>query len=229
MTAKVWFVLDEAVSLHSMDALSDMMQIGRGYGLRSIFAYQSMGQLQECWPEGKAQVFLSNTTQIFFGVNDPTTADYVSNRLGDATILTEGGGSNTGWGRSHGETYGCHPSSNAGWNTSGGNSSNWSMMARRLLKPDEVMALHPLTVITFPAPGCGAPPRPIKTLLVRYFEEPGLFRMSFFGGFGSSLKELGKAFLFMLAGLGLAYALSVWALAREQQPVSQPFPEWRTP
>lgn len=176
----------------------------------------------ECWPEGQSQTFLGCTTQIFFGVNALQTAEYVSNRMGDATIVTESGGTNTGWGRSGGTTYSCHPSSNLGWNSSGGNSTNWSLMARRLLKPDEVMALHPLTAITF-TPGY----RPIMTRLVRYFEEPALFRTSLFSGFGSSLKELFKATCFAVGGLILAYAFTVWAWQRENQPVQQPAIQWR--
>ena len=51
-----------------------------GCGSSSI--YQSLGQLKKCFPDGQDQTLLSNTTQVFFGVNDQQTAEYVSARLG---------------------------------------------------------------------------------------------------------------------------------------------------
>lgn len=56
----------------------------------------SLGQLKLCWPEGQDQTLLSNVTQVYFGVNDQQTAEYVSNRLGDETILVRNWGSNSG-------------------------------------------------------------------------------------------------------------------------------------
>ena len=67
---KVHFVLDEAASLGRMDALDDAVDKYRGFGVRLIFMYQSLGQLKKCWGEGGDQVLLGNTTQIYFGVND---------------------------------------------------------------------------------------------------------------------------------------------------------------
>lgn len=93
---KVHFVLDEAASLGHMEALNDAVDKYRGYGVRLQFYYQSLGQLKKCWPEGGDQTLLSNTSQVFFGVNDPQTAEYVSNRLGEGTIIVESGGTNRG-------------------------------------------------------------------------------------------------------------------------------------
>jgi len=84
-----------------MDVLDDAIDKYRGYGVRLLLLYQSLGQLKECFPNGQEQTLLSNTTQVFFGVNDPQTAEYVSNRLGDFTQRVEGGGTNDGRSRSH--------------------------------------------------------------------------------------------------------------------------------
>lgn len=92
----VHFILDEAASLGHMESLDDAVDKYRGYGVRLQFYYQSLGQLKKCWPEGQDQTLLSNTTQVYFGCNDNETAEYVSNRLGECTIIVDSGGTNTG-------------------------------------------------------------------------------------------------------------------------------------
>jgi type IV secretion system protein VirD4 len=130
-----------------------------------------MGQLKKSWPNGQDQTLLSNTTQVFFGVNDQAigpsggTADYVSARLGEATIIVDSGGSSSSKSRS---TSG-DPRQGASTSYSHTTNKNWQQQARKLLKPEEVVALPPTTAITF-TPGV----RPIITTLLRYFEEPGL-------------------------------------------------------
>ena len=154
------FLIDEAATLGHLEQLDDAVDKYRGYGVRLILIYQSLGQLRKCFPEGQDQTLLSNVTQVFFGVNDLPTAEYVSNRLGDETIVVESGGSS--WGGSRQFSYNSQGDNNGrSWNTT----SNWQQQGRRLLKSDEVMALSPRTAITF-APGLP----PICTRLTRYYE-----------------------------------------------------------
>ncbi len=96
--------------------------------------------------------------------------------------------------------------------------------SRKLLKPEEVLALNPRVAITF-TPGY----RPILTRTVRWFEEPGLFRRSFLGRFTASCKALFRAFVFMVLGLLAAYVASAVALERERyHPPEHPaFQQWR--
>ena len=157
----VQFLCDEAFSLGRLEQLSDVLGIGRGYGLRMQLYYQDLGQIRKCWPDGADQTLLANTTQVFFGVNDPITADYISTRIGEKTIVVASGGTGGG------ETYQTSSQGQGGssHSTSTNVSDNWSQIGRKLLKPEEVMALHPRTAITF-APGV----RPIATTLVRYDE-----------------------------------------------------------
>jgi type IV secretion system protein VirD4 len=119
-----------------------------------------MGQLKLCWPEGRDTTLMSNVSQVFFGVNDKETAQYVSDRLGEATIVVESGGtsrSTTMQSSQEGKGSASHSTSR---------NDNWSQLARRLLKPEEVSALNPREAITFTP---GVPP--ISTWLVRYFEK----------------------------------------------------------
>jgi type IV secretion system protein VirD4 len=161
---KVHFVLDEAASLGHMEALDDAVDKYRGYGVRLQLYYQSLGQLKKCWPNGQDQTVLSNTTQIFIGVNDigenKGTADYISSRLGEETIVVQD------WGESDSESH--QPSGKEGRSTSYSRSRNrnFKQIGRRLLKPEEVLALSDRIAITF-APGIP----PIWTRLVRYYEK----------------------------------------------------------
>jgi type IV secretion system protein VirD4 len=160
---KVHYVLDESSSLGHLEALDDAVDKYRGYGVRLQFYYQSLGQLKKCFPDGQDQTLLSNVSQIFFGINDLATAEYVSNRLGEETIVVTSGGTSTG---TSSQSSNNNQSSHS---YSSNRSENWQQHGRKLLKPEEVMALDERTAITF-TPGVA----PICSTLVKYFEEPSL-------------------------------------------------------
>lgn len=161
---KVHFVLDEAASLGHMEVLDDAVDKFRGYGVRLQFYYQSVGQLKKCWPDGGDQTILSNSTQVYFGVNDQQTAEYVSARLGESTIIVDSGGTTSG-----GSLQVSNQDSNVTRGSSWSTSHNWAQQARKLLRPEEVVALPERSAITFTP---GVPP--LHTTLVRYYEEPSL-------------------------------------------------------
>ena len=158
---KIHLILDEAASLGQMSQLSDALALGRGYGLRIQWYYQDCGQLKKCWPDGADQTLMANCTQVFFGVNDLPTAEYVSGRLGEETVILTSGGTSTGGSRQTPDN-GSHGSTSYSMNSN----DNWQQSARKLLKPDEVLALDERTAITFTP---GKPP--IWTSLVRYYEK----------------------------------------------------------
>jgi type IV secretion system protein VirD4 len=214
---KVHFVLDEAASLGRMECLEDAVDKYRGYGVRLQFYYQSIGQLKKAWPEGQDQTLLANTSQVFFGVNDHQTAQYVSDRLGDGTIMVTNFGSNAGGSRQK-STRG-QPSSNEG--ASWGTSTNNQQAARRLLKPEEVAGLDPRVAITF-TPGA----RPIASRLIRYYEEPD------FGRGNGGWKRAKQAFrVLALSALVLAVAAffalcvtGIWVGRAEEASRQRQFP-----
>jgi type IV secretion system protein VirD4 len=162
-------ILDEAAVLGNLEVLDDAVGLSRGFGLRLQFYFQSLGQIQNCFPKGGYQTLLSNTSQVFMGVNDvglpggAGTADYVSARLGEHTIVVRSGGANIGgstqWSR------GGNQSSHGGGTSWGGN-DNWQPNGRKLFFPSEVVALSPRTAITFTP---GVPP--IITWVSRYYED----------------------------------------------------------
>jgi len=168
----------------------------RAYGIRLQFYFQSIGQLKKCFPDGQDQTFLSNVTQVYAGVNDLPTAEYVSKRLGEATIVTRSGGTNSG----------SSITSSVGGSSRGsssGQSDNWQQTARQLLKPEEVMALDERTGITFTP---GVPP--IRTRLVRAYEEPHLGRLRLWERFKAAADVFTGSLLLMLGSGLLAMAFS---------------------
>jgi type IV secretion system protein VirD4 len=100
---------------------------------------------------------------VFYGVRDNATAEYVSNNLGEETIVVQSGGRSSGYSSQWSEST--QPSSGGGRNDS--TTSSWQQQARKLLKQEEVIALDPRLAITL-TPGV----RPIMTQLVRHYEEP---------------------------------------------------------
>jgi len=182
---EVWLLLDEAVRLGHLEVIDTVLDEGRGFGIRSIFCYQSVAQLLKCFPEGQDQTVMSNVTQIFFGVNDVKTAEYVSTRLGEATILVE----NTSYATSVTRQSTLGPNATGPQYTSN-HTTSLNQHGRKLLKPEEVMTLDPRQAITF-VPGMP----PIGTRLVRYYEEPGLFRG---GSLRTALSKINVAFRSLL-------------------------------
>ena len=157
--ANVHMIFDEAVQLGPMPCVDDAIVLGRGFGIRLQLYYQSIAQLKKCFPGGQDQTVLANVTQVFFGVND-MTAEYISNRLGDQTIIAESGGSGSSQSR---PSTSMSSADNSTVSTS--TNKNWQQLGRKLLKPEEILTLNQRIAITFVA---GLPP--ICTVLRRYYE-----------------------------------------------------------
>ena len=162
-TNLVHFILDEAASLGKMEAIDDAVDKYRGYGVRLQFYFQSLGQLKKCFPEDHGQTLMSNVTSVFFGINDLPTAEHISNRLGDGTIVINSGGTSSGTGTSHQSSSTGNSSS---YSTSQNENYNWAQHGRRLLRTEEVLTIPERVAIIF-VPGMP----PIWTKLVRYYEE----------------------------------------------------------
>jgi type IV secretion system protein VirD4 len=127
-----------------MEVIREALYLYRGYGVRLQLYYQDLAQLRQCWGEGGDQGVLSNCTQVFFAVQEKSTAEYISDRLGEATIIVASGGTNRG------ESYTTSSpdqGKSVGHNT--GINNNWSQQARKLLKPEEIAGLPRRTAITF--------------------------------------------------------------------------------
>jgi len=205
---KVHYILDECSSLGKLDVLVHAVDKYRGYGVRLLFIYQSLGQLKQCWKDGQDTTLLGNTTSVFFGVNDPETAQHVSTRLGKETITTHSGGGNSGRSSSVNTQ---DSGGNVGW--SRGSSTGWNEAARELLTPDEVTQLNPRNAIVF-APAC----RPLLVYLTRYYE------LQFDGTptRWARIKRKAEAWLVAILLLGAASMIALWAT--REMPKHKPRP-----
>lgn len=82
-------LLDEFAQLGTLKIMSDIMGVGRGYGLQLWPVLQDLNQLEELYPR-RWQTFLANSgAQIFFAPRDQKTADYVSQRCGVTEVHTQ--------------------------------------------------------------------------------------------------------------------------------------------
>lgn len=200
---KVHFILDEAASLERMEVLEDAVDKYRAYGLRLQFYYQDIHQLKQCWRDGLDQSLLSNTTQVYFGVQDYDTAEHVSNLLGEETIIVDNGGTNTG-GSTSANTQDAGENVGRSWGANRG----WAQQARKLLKPEEVIGLPQCTAITV-TPGMP----PIATTLTRYYEsgnEITRWRL---------LRVRAEVWLAAVLMLGLSSFMGVWMTGILSHPV----------
>jgi hypothetical protein len=85
-----WLMLDEVASLGRVQSLSDALTKGRKYGLCSIMGLQSVSQLRDVYGKDGAQTLLSClSSQLILRANDPETAEYASQHLGECEVLRE--------------------------------------------------------------------------------------------------------------------------------------------
>lgn len=83
-------LFDEFAQLGAMKVMSDIMGIGRGYGLRIWPVLQDLNQLKELYPQ-RWETFLSNAgAQMFFAPRDLTTQEWVSKRTGFKQVMVPG-------------------------------------------------------------------------------------------------------------------------------------------
>ncbi|WP_020467767.1 type IV secretory system conjugative DNA transfer family protein, partial [Singulisphaera acidiphila] len=159
----VLFLLDEAAHLGRIQVLEDAVTLMRGMGIRLWFFFQSLAQLKACYGD-KAEVMLDCfDTQQFFGSNSYESAEAISRRIGECTISTVSYTENSGWSR---------PDSVAGkepqpGSYSGGSSSSTSDMARRLIKPEEILCMPDHTALVLHR---NLPPMSVR--LLRYYDAP---------------------------------------------------------
>jgi type IV secretion system protein VirD4 len=82
------FLLDEVARLGYMRILETARDAGRKYGITLTMIYQSIGQLRESYGgrDASSKWFESASWISFAAINDPETADYISQRCGMTTV-----------------------------------------------------------------------------------------------------------------------------------------------
>jgi type IV secretion system protein VirD4 len=142
---ELWLLLDEAGQLGFMDPLVTGLTLMRGFGLRMVFFFQSLGQLKEVFRD-KESILLDNTEQLFFGTNSLETAKRVSEMAGQASISVETGASSS---ESRSYQSGGYDPVGKGVTINTQQGRNATEMAREIIKPDEVLTLDGSKLIAF--------------------------------------------------------------------------------
>jgi type IV secretion system protein VirD4 len=154
---KVYFVLDEFATVGHLSVIEDAITTYRKFGVAIILFVQSIAQLHRCFPNGQHVTAMANVSQTYWALNDLDTAKYVSERLGEYTIVVSSGGTST----SRSMSSGRDESNGASWSINSG----WQLMGRRLVRPEELMSLPPRCAVSF-IPGVPA----IASTLKPYWE-----------------------------------------------------------
>lgn len=190
----VLFIVDEAAHLGKMEVLQNALTLMRGYGIRIWLFFQSLDQMKVCYCE-HASVMLDNlATQQFFGINSLETAEHLSKRLGDTTILVET--RNGGTSRSRPTRSG--PQEGAG-STTTSQGYNLAEQGRRVIRPEEWLVLPESVAIIFHKGRV-----PIVAEMVRYFDAPEFANHGTGQGRGLGVPALAASLLLLAASLGFA-------------------------
>lgn len=130
---RVLMLLDEIAQLGHLQPVEQALTLLRGYGVRLWLLCQDLAQLRAAYRAMTDSLLANAAVLQAFGTNDLATADYLSRRTGQATVLAAG--ENRSSGQSFGQTW--LPTRQSGRNLSA------SETGRPLLLPDEILRLDP--------------------------------------------------------------------------------------
>ncbi|MDJ1470341.1 type IV secretory system conjugative DNA transfer family protein [Xanthocytophaga flava] len=120
---RILFLLDEIAQLGNMPSIARAISLMRGYGVNLWMVFQDIPQLKSIYGE-KWQTFIANSkVQQYFGITDLETAKYLSEQLGQTTIIME-------------SINATETEIEKGF--LGNRSKNFSSSARALMHPDEI-------------------------------------------------------------------------------------------
>lgn len=210
-THQVLFVIDEAAHLGRIQALEDAVTLLRGMGVRLFFFFQSLQQLQVCYGDNAAAVLDNLDTQIYFGTNAYESAEAISKRIGDMTLAIQSRSDGTSTSHS---TGGAEPGQSGSRSTS--HTLNTNEIARRVLRPEEILTLPEDVALVFHRNLHVIPAR-----LLRYYDAPEFQR-------GRAGRQKGPGLAAALASLlvlaaSLAYGVaSIEVIERYPPAASRP-------
>ena len=139
---RVAFCMDECTNL-PVNQLAKDITLLRSRRIVLMLLYQSLSELKRVFGEKSAATITANSAEQFLQVSDYETADLISKRIGDHTVRT------TGYSMS---------------SQDGSGSTSTSEHAKRLMPPDEVLAMGKEETLIF-VPGL----RPIRGRKVPYY------------------------------------------------------------
>ena len=82
-------VLEETANLGKIDNLNRIISTVRGRNMNTILCFQNIQQMQTTYENEDQSLLSACHTQIYFGVNDLTTAEYIEKLLGNKSTVVE--------------------------------------------------------------------------------------------------------------------------------------------
>jgi type IV secretory pathway TraG/TraD family ATPase VirD4 len=134
---RTWLILDEAPKIGKLDALPDLLDLGRQMGVSVVFSFHDITQVKEVYGDLAESLLAKFGNKAFLRLGDKLTAEWASNCFGEQEIveyrvsksLTEG--TNTFYQESHGP-----------WgNKTEGKNHEISVRERKVVMPTEFMNL----------------------------------------------------------------------------------------
>lgn len=86
-TKKVLVMVDECSAIGYLPALQDSLAYARGFGIQIWCFFQNYGQIETLY-RNPHEFFANVDIQQFFTVNDDATAEWISKRMGNKTVLS---------------------------------------------------------------------------------------------------------------------------------------------
>ena len=210
----VLFMIDECAHIGKMQALEDAITLLRGSGVRIWLFFQAIDQLKKCFGDNAGTVLDNLGTQQYMSITSYETADAISERGGDSTIVTRTEGTNRGVSIPMGGE-GRNPGS-----TNSGSNTTYSETGRRLFKPEEILVLPESAAIIFHKNNYPILCKRVKYYADRAFRKRGILSRWWStrttSPFGAAEMVLALA---MLASAGFLAALFA----------KQPVPDWVRP
>ena len=150
----ILMLLDEMRALGYMKQIEQILSFGAGFGINLLVVSQTIGFLKNIYP-GTWDSFFSNQLSIFFGCNDPMTAEFIAKKIGKTTIETTSISENI-------STQKNIISSKSSKQTS----NSLAETDRDVLMPDEIQRLGNNVVLVF-----NAGEKPILCRRINYWEQ----------------------------------------------------------
>jgi len=125
------FLIDEMAALGHLAPLEDAFGLVRGYGIQIAAIFQDLPQLKGLYKE-RWETFIANAGVVFgFAPNDLTTAEWMSKRSGQTTVVAK--------------SYNENRSSSTGGqgSESSGSGASDQQIARPLFLPHELFGMEP--------------------------------------------------------------------------------------
>lgn len=82
-------ILEETNNIGKIESLDRLISTVRGRNMNTVLTFQNYDQMKDTYQDKRESLISACHTQIFFGINDNTTAQYVSEWLGTKTVETE--------------------------------------------------------------------------------------------------------------------------------------------